>query len=64
MEGNYKTKKELKGCIGEALRFRETSIFGSEYKSDGVITLEGPAYKPHTWYARVTMKDHKIVKVS
>ena len=32
---NYETKKELTKNIGKPLEYTETSMFGSEYKSDG-----------------------------
>tara|TARA_R110002110_G_scaffold133561_2_gene315997 strand:+ start:225 stop:434 length:210 start_codon:yes stop_codon:yes gene_type:complete len=63
---HYKTKKLLKSSIGQRLVFTETSIFGKEYKPNGVITV---AHRPHLtgsgreFFARVTMKDDKIVKV-
>ena len=34
---NYKSKKLLKECIGKALRYTETSMFGNEYVSNGKI---------------------------
>jgi hypothetical protein len=67
---NYPSKKFMKTKIGEPLRFRETSLLGSEYKGDGKFTV---AYRPTIWpypnergrefYAIVTMKDHVIAKV-
>ena len=33
----YKSKKELKENIGNRLKYRETSMFGPEYKSTGVF---------------------------
>ena len=32
---NYETKKELTKNIGKPLEYTETSMFGSEYKSNG-----------------------------
>ena len=32
---NYTSKKELTENIGKPLEYTETSMFGSEYKSDG-----------------------------
>ena len=64
---NYATKKAMKECIGESLRYTETSMFGPEYVSNGTIT---GARRPHLqgggreFFARVTMVDDKIVKVS
>jgi len=63
MEGNYKTKKQLKASIGKPLRFREVLIFGPEYHGDGTYTLEcPPGY--HKFYARVTVKNGVISRVS
>lgn len=60
----YKTKKELKAAIGEKLHYVETSYFGAEYKSNGEFAIVGPdAYRDRKWFATVTMKDDKIVKV-
>ena len=61
----YKTKKALRACIGEHLRYEETSVFGPEYRETGVVTLVGPdAHTDRRWFARVELKDGKIVKVS
>lgn len=63
---NYKSKKELKEHIGEPLKYIETSLFGPEYVTDGVLT---GANRPHItgigreFFARVTMKDGLIAKV-
>ena len=40
---SYKTKKELKQSIGQALRYIETSIFGPEYRPDGSFCVVGPS---------------------
>jgi len=62
----YKSKKELKAAIGEKLRYRETSIFGDEYISDGNIT---GANRPHLtgigreFFATVTLENNIIKKV-
>ena len=63
---HYDTKKALKAAIGEPLRYSETSVFGAEYTSDGTLTV---AHRPHMtgrgreFFARVTMRDGKIIKV-
>lgn len=67
MGAPYPTKKALKASIGEPLRHQETSLFGPEYPGDGtgVVTVVGPdAYTSRKWYATVTLRDHKIVKVT
>ena len=68
----YKSKKELKGCIGQPLQYKETSFHHlynggePEYKSNG--TFVG-ARRPHLlgggreFFASVTMKDDLIVEV-
>jgi len=63
---NYPSKKVLKENIGKPLRYTETSIFGNEYVSDGVII---GANRPHItrqgreFFAEVTLKDGLIIKV-
>lgn len=63
----YESKKALKEAIGQPLKYRETSLFGREYKPDGVLTVAG---RPHLYggtkrefFAQVTMVDGKISKV-
>jgi len=63
MGASYKTKKELKVAIGQRLRYVETSIFGSEYKSTGTFCVVGPSPTKRTWFAEVTMSNDIIVKV-
>lgn len=63
---NYPSKKVLKENIGKPLKYIETSIFGAEYLSDGVMV---GANRPHItgigreFFAEVSMQDGKIVKV-
>jgi len=63
----YKYKNDLKQSIGKSLNYVETSMFGLdglEFKPNGDNTVVGPdAYKTRNWYAVVTCKDGKIVKV-
>lgn len=67
---NYKSKKELKENIGQALDYAETSIFGNEYPSNGTGTLVGSnrptitGIKGREFFAQVTIKDHVITKVA
>lgn len=62
---DYKTKKELVDDVraGKKVRvYQPGGIFPGQ--RDGEISLEGPHYpKPHTWYARATIRDSVIVKV-
>lgn len=63
----YPSKKVLKESIGRPLVYKETSMFGKEYKSNGEFT---GANRPsitgmgREFFATVTMKDDRIVKVS
>ena len=65
---NYKSKKELKEQIGRPLDYTETSMFGPEYKADGVIVGSN---RPHItnnegreFFAEVTLKNNLIKKVN
>lgn len=67
---NYPSKKVLKEAVGQRLRYRETSMFGEEFKADGTFTV---AYRPALWphkpkpgqefFARVTMAGGLIARV-
>jgi hypothetical protein len=63
---NYESKKVLKENIGKPLRYIETSIFGSEYKENGILT---GANRPHItgrgreFFANVTMENGIIKSV-
>lgn len=63
----YASKKELKATVGHPLRYRETSLFGTEYKPEGEFSV---AHRPvitngkgREFFARVTMKDGLIARV-
>jgi len=62
----YPSKKVLKENIGNRLRYIETSLFGPEYKSNGMLVV---ANRPHItgqgreFFAQVTMENDLIVKV-
>lgn len=62
---NFKTKKALKEAVKAGTG--DLTIFAPGLGTpvqNGEETLEGPHYpQAHTWYARVQMKDGKIVKV-
>ena len=60
----YKTKKVLKESVGKLLRCQETSLFGTEYKSNGTFCVVGPSAYKRKWYAKVTMKNGIIEKVT
>ena len=64
---DYPSKKALKECIGQSLKYRETSLFGDEYRSNGMLTgCNRPHITGHKreFFAQVVMKDGKIEKVS
>ena len=60
---NYPSKKALKECIGLELRYIETSIVGTQYRPNGVLT---GANRPHItgkgreFFANVTMENGLI----
>jgi hypothetical protein len=62
----YNSKKELKTCVGQRLKYIETSVFGEEYRPNGMLT---GANRPHItgigreFFANVSMKDGLIVGV-
>ena len=62
----YPSKKELKEHVGKPLRYIETSMFGEEYRANGMLTV---ANRPHItglgreFFANVYMKDGLIEKV-
>jgi hypothetical protein len=63
---NYPTKKALKEAVaaGVPVRIFQPGPFGGNEPTDGTTAVEGPHYpKPHSWYASVTLKDGKVVKV-
>jgi len=63
---NYSSKKELKENAGRRLDYIETSIFGPEYVTNGVLT---GANRPHItgkgreFFANVTLQDGLIKAV-
>lgn len=63
---NYESKKALKESIGKPLRYIETSMFGPEYRDNGMLT---GANRPHItgkgreFFANVTMANGLIKRV-
>lgn len=63
----YPSKKVLKENIGCHLKYRETSMFNEEYKSNGTFT---GANRPsltglgREFYATITMENDLIKKVT
>lgn len=64
MVAGYKHKKDLKAAVGYSLNYEETSMFGPEYRADGSFSVVGPSAYERKWFARVTMRDGKIIKVT
>lgn len=63
---NFKTKKALKDAIkaGQEVTVFQPGPFSGQATKNGTVTVDGPHYpEPHRWYARVQVKDGKIVKV-
>ena len=63
----YKSRKELIASIGSPLDYKETSLFGDEYRSNGTFC---GAHRPavtglagREFFAEITMQDNKIAKV-
>jgi hypothetical protein len=63
----YRSKKELKENIGKALKYRETSMFGEEYRANGSFVV---AHRPavtglpgREFFGKVTMENGLIKKV-
>ena len=63
---NYKSKKEMKECIGQPLNYIETSMFGAEYITDGILV---GANRPHIsgqgreFFANIRMENGLIKSV-
>ena len=63
---NFRTKKALKEAVkaGKEVTTFQPGPFGNN-PQNGTISLEGPHYpEPHKWYARATLKDGKVIKVT
>lgn len=63
---NFKTKKALKDAIkaGEKIAVYQPGGLGS-VPQNGTVSLEGPHYpEPHKWYARATIENGVVTKVS
>lgn len=61
---NFKTKKALKEAVdnGQIIGVFNPGLGGTP-PVDGEVSVEGPQGRPHTWYAQVTLKGGRIVKV-
>ncbi len=64
---NFKTKKALKEALaaGKRVTYYQPGLCGDSCPTDGTVYLEGPHYPaPHTWYAKATVKDGAVIKIS
>ncbi len=62
---NFKTKKALKDAVASGAEVRLYAPGIGTPAENGPETVEGPHYpQPHKWYARVEMKDGKVIKVT
>jgi hypothetical protein len=65
---HYPSKKDLKACVGQPLRYTETSMFGPEFKAYGEFygsnrpSITG--IKAREFFATITMANGLIAKVS
>lgn len=61
---NFKSKKELKQALADG---RTVDVFSPgpfPCPQNGNVSIEGPHYpRPHTWYARVSVADGRVVAV-
>lgn len=61
---NFKTKKQLREAIASGQQVSVYSPGPFPAPQCGETSVEGPHYPaPHTWYARVQVKDGTITKV-
>jgi hypothetical protein len=63
IQAHYKTKKALKESVGQHLHYSETSMFGDEFQANGSFCVADSSPQ-RKWFAKVTMKDGLIEKVS
>lgn len=61
----YPSKKLAREAVGTRLRYRETSMFGTEYKAPGTMTV---AYRPQLvglggreWFGTITVDANGII---
>ncbi len=61
---SFKTKKALKEAVAAG---KEVTVFSpgpfANTQTEGDLSVEGPNYQMHTWYARVTLSNGKVVRV-
>lgn len=65
VEPNFKSKAALKRAVAAGEDVEVFSPGLGKAPENGTVSVEGPHYpKPHTWYARVTVVNGKVTKVS
>jgi hypothetical protein len=61
---NFKSKKDLKAAVAEG---KIVTLFApgiGQPPTNGTCCVEGPHYpQPHKFYAEVTVKDGRVIKV-
>ena len=63
----YESKKKLKEKVGNYLKFRDPSIFSSDFNNNGVVYGSNRPYLTgykREFYANVTLKNGVITKVN
>jgi hypothetical protein len=64
VDPNFTTKKALREAVA---RGDEVTVFSPgpfPAPTEGQTSVEGPHYpQPHRWYARVEVRDSRVVKV-
>jgi hypothetical protein len=63
VEPNFKSKKALKEAVknGDCVRVFSPGPFPAN--QNGRESVEGPHYKPHSWYASVEVANGVVTKV-
>lgn len=61
---NFPTKKALAEAVkaGQIIGVFNPGL-GGDPPTNGEVSVEGPQGKPHSWYARVTLANGRIIKV-
>jgi len=63
---DYPSKKNMRECVGQPLKYMETSLFGEEYRRDGnLVGCNRPHITGHSreFYAEVRMQNGVIAAV-
>jgi hypothetical protein len=60
---SFKSKKALKEAITAGKPVTVFSPGPFPCRTEGTVSIEGPNFEPHRWYARVQVENGKVVKV-